>query len=463
MKRGNDISKNWALSPHQYVNLMYHILLGREPDPAGLQSHVDDLERSGDPTQTFRNFLGSAECRRYMTFSRQSSDWTNEIAPRDLSGDFHFNDMLHEQRTGELKRTDGTSGTMLSIGCSNETYFDWIHQNMGKPGVHIGLEYYSPKPGNLPANVRWIANTAGNMADIQSDSVDLIFGGQVVEHLWADELTDFLLECCRVLKDGGRLIFDTPNEKVTRNHGWNHAEHTLEFRPDDARRLLTSLGFEVTKVAGHWLCEDDTGFLRINRIGNDASPSKDERIRLAGDRPEASFNWWIEARYHRGVTPERETVKAIVKDMWMRYGHHIFNRTIVTESAVVFQRGYGRYNRFTTAQEGWSGSLLRASGRALPPGQMRLGVELDAYQLPHSPGYLEVTHPPSGQVLGRRELPAVFEGGVFVVESTQPQTFFDGQFSLVVNGTGKLTARMAFLVDATVYKNELWHMPPGED
>ena len=152
-------------------------------------------------------------------------------------------EIIHQLRTEELRRNEGTEGTLVSIGCMGATYFDWIHENLGYPHKHIGLEYYAPRPDILPPNVVWIANTAGNMADVATGSVDLIFGGQVVEHLWADELVNFFHECCRVLKPGGRLMFDTPNERITSHAGWKHPEHTIEFRPDDARTLLDHLGF----------------------------------------------------------------------------------------------------------------------------------------------------------------------------------------------------------------------------
>lgn len=452
--------KEWAISPKSYIGMLYHVILGRDPDPVGLQQHVNNLLETGDPTIAFRDFVLSPEGKRHISITRGSSDWINDVMRADASDDAGFNDILHKLRTEELKRSEGTAGTLVSIGASNHLYFDWIHETLGKPAAHIGLEYYSPKPAVLPDNVRWIANTAGNMVDVASGSVDLIFGGQVIEHLWADELVSFLHECCRVLRKGGRLIFDTPNEKVTRYSGWTHSEHTLEFRPADGRLLLKSLGFEVTKVVGHWLCEDETGYLRLNRIGNGAVPSTEERIRAGYSDPDRSFNWWIEARYVGGAEPDREITKMIVKDMWERYAHHKFNRTTTTGSDTILTRGQGKFSRFVSSLPEWAGPLLSSSANALPPGRIRVAVELDAYQFAQSPGRLEVRHPQSGRVFGSRSLPAVFDGGLLTVEAEQPTTVFDCELSLMVNGTGPLTARMAFFIEATVFGGEMWNLSP---
>src|SRR3546814_4785394 len=83
-----------------------------------------------------------------------------------------FNEMLHWLRSRELENTQPTPQTMVSVGCSDLGYFNWIEENLGRPKQHIGLEYYRPKPDHLPAGVQWIENTAGNMCDVASETID---------------------------------------------------------------------------------------------------------------------------------------------------------------------------------------------------------------------------------------------------------------------------------------------------
>jgi hypothetical protein len=96
---------------------------------------------------------------------------------------------------------------------------------------------------------------------------------------------------------------------------------------------------------------------------------------------------------------------------------------------------------------GWSGKLLLSSDNALPPGKIRVGVEIEPYDFTQSPGHLEVLQPKSGKILIRKELPPTFIGGIFSVELYIDRTIFGGQFNLVMNGCGNITANMAFCIE----------------
>ena len=75
--------------------------------------------------------------------------------------------MLHELRSAHLRTMPKVTGTMLSAGCAGTWYFNWIRDRAGHTGRHIGIEFYTPKPTDLPGNVEWIANTVGNMAEVK--------------------------------------------------------------------------------------------------------------------------------------------------------------------------------------------------------------------------------------------------------------------------------------------------------
>jgi hypothetical protein len=215
-------------------------------------------------------------------------------------------------------------------------------------------------------------------------------------------------------------MFDTPNERITSHAGWKHPEHTTEFRPDDARTLLDHLGFTVTKLVGHWLCEGEDGFLRINKVSEDGPYPREQRMREGLDNPSASFSWWVEARFDGNAVPDKHLTRRIVENMWRRYGHSNYNRTISTDADFVVQKHSGKEGRFVQVVSGWTGNLVRSTQNALPPGRVRVGVQLEPYDFTTSPGYFEVVHPATGRTFGRSDLPAQFDGGIVTIEVDVP-------------------------------------------
>lgn len=175
---------------------------------------------------------------------------------RSMPPQIDFNELLHGCRSALLRTMPRVSGTMLSAGCAGGWYFDWVAGCTGHTGRHIGIELFSPKPAGLPANVEWIANSVSDMRGVPDSSCELVFSGQNIEHLWPEETLGFLLESWRVLTVEGWLIVDSPNRLLTAPLGWSHPEHTIEFSPQEARRLLELGGFTVNALKGMWLCRD---------------------------------------------------------------------------------------------------------------------------------------------------------------------------------------------------------------
>jgi Methyltransferase domain len=209
-----------------------------------------------------------------------------------------INHTLHDSRSARLRKLPPFSGTMLSAGCAGRWYFDWIAQRTGHTGPHIGIEFYNPKPDDLPDNVDWIANTAGDMNAVADATCEVVFSGQNLEHLWPQDVVGFFLESNRVLKTDGLLVVDSPNRLVTELLVWSHPEHTVEVTPAEARKLAELSGFEVTALKGIWLCRHPgTGrILQLDPAMIDPDFTYIERLLAAEDDPDNSFLWWLEAR-----------------------------------------------------------------------------------------------------------------------------------------------------------------------
>jgi SAM-dependent methyltransferase len=139
------------------------------------------------------------------------------------------NVLLHEERTELLRRMPAGAATILSAGCGGRWYFDWVEQAYGPVAKHLGIEYFSSKPDDLPPYVEWIADTAANMEAVEDSSCDLVLSGQNIEHMWPGDQVGFFLEAARVVKPGGWLVVDAPNRSITKQLVGSHPEHMVEL------------------------------------------------------------------------------------------------------------------------------------------------------------------------------------------------------------------------------------------
>ena len=214
-----------------------------------------------------------------------------------------FSMRLHELRTAELARLPAEASTVLHGGASAGWYFRWFEESYpGVVGRHVGVEAFGEEPEDLPPNVQWLRRTLGDMAPVPTGSIDMVFAGQVIEHLWADDVADFLIESHRVLRPGGLIALDSPNRSVTEAIAWQQPEHTVEFSVDEIEAMMGLAGFEVEELRGVLLGydRDRHTFLALE----DEGMSWEERATLAADRPEESFVWWVLARRVEGPRDE---------------------------------------------------------------------------------------------------------------------------------------------------------------
>ena len=191
------------------------------------------------------------------------------------------------------------------------------------------------------------------MEAVASESCDLVVSGQNVEHLWPDEVADFLVEFARVLRPGGTLCMDSPNRAITEPLQWSHPEHTIELTVPEVRQLLHLSGFEVTKEAGLWLCQDPkTGrILAFDPNVDDPDWTVPERLVSARDKPEQSMLWWVEGR-RSDRAPDRAAVGAVLADIFSRAWPERTQRFLLGPGRKTEQRGDGTWVTVGPREEG---------------------------------------------------------------------------------------------------------------
>jgi hypothetical protein len=252
----------------------------------------------------------------------------SEITKSAPSLDVNY--LLHHSRGALLRGMPPGAQRLLSAGCAGNWYFDWIEETYGRVPEHLGIEYYTPKPDSLPDNVTWISNTASDMSAVSDASCDLVFSGQNLEHLWPEEVSGFLLEAARVLKQGGHLVVDSPNRLLTAPLNWSHPEHTIELTLAEVTALMALAGFDITARHGVWLCRDARTGAVLPFDPNQPTPgwSITERLILARDQPDNSFIWWVEG-VRSARAPDDAATHAIMADLFRKHWPERVQRLLV--------------------------------------------------------------------------------------------------------------------------------------
>ena len=318
-----------------------------------------------------------------------------------------FNELLHELRTIELRRLPVDGGVLLSAGCAGAWYFDWVEECAGPFERHIGVELYSPEPTGLASNVRWIPESAAAMPSVPDGSVDVVFSGQNIEHLWIDGVAGFLAEAHRVLRPSGVLVVDSPNRLVTERLGWVQPHHTIELSPAEAIELFELAGFAARSVRGLWCCRDPRTGRMLDLLPRPSSP-REVLERAAGRRPvEDDFVWWIEAeRVDDRADPAalRRRVGELFAEHWPE---RVMRGATGVDGAVVTRtQGFpvfaGRF-RVTASDPGLTVRLSAADGTELAAGARVVEGALDATEF----GVIAELIDPAGAGAPRRRAPTV--------------------------------------------------------
>jgi len=293
------------------------------------------------------------------------SDTPSSDAAVDLTS------VLHDARTGRVRDLPQDARVILSGGAAGRWYFDWFEHNYaGDISRHIGVEALTPMPDALPGHVEWLSSTLGNLGAIPTGSVDLVFAGEVIEHLWPGDISSFLIEAHRVLAPGGCIALDSPNRSATQAIQWLHPEHTVEFSVDEIAELLELASFDEISIQGLVRAYDAERhrFLKLDEIAQEHVGSE----KNTSVRPEDAFLWWAQAR-RRDADPQVEQLHARVRDLFRRFRS---NRLTQLSSKMAWSADVVHSDRIAVAGDGEAGPLLYGPYLPMPAGAWTATFEL---------------------------------------------------------------------------------------
>lgn len=157
---------------------------------------------------------------------------------------------IHLPRIKKLSKLRGRPLDILDIGCGRAEFLKLMKEN-------------GHKPKGLDLNTMMVKRAQENGFDIveedalsyllkqKSNSLDIISGFHIVEHIPFDELITIFKECHRVLKSGGFTLFETPNPENVTVGSWRFyydPSHLHPLPPDMLAFAMQTAGFEKTEV-----------------------------------------------------------------------------------------------------------------------------------------------------------------------------------------------------------------------
>ena len=238
----------------QQSELIYRFILNRKIDELGTKSCEGRIANG--------NFSALGLIARLM----KSAEFKQPYLKRTPTQQLHGARMAWAAQLPEAK-------LVLDIGGSSPTVPEGALIELGyahKPEKLIIFdkppnEQFWGTPNYSQANTRSFAGGQvqyihGYAEDIlQNDELreqqfDMIYMGQVVEHIFEDKLPNVLLWIKSHLAPGGRFCFDTPNRLITRfetgEDRYIDADHKREYTPEAFTSLLTDAGFEILQQWG---------------------------------------------------------------------------------------------------------------------------------------------------------------------------------------------------------------------
>jgi ubiquinone/menaquinone biosynthesis C-methylase UbiE len=89
--------------------------------------------------------------------------------------------------------------------------------------------------------------------NLESDSIDVVFASNLLEHLHDDELQQTFAEIDRVLKKNGKIILIQPNYYYAYREYWDDYTHVKAFTHTSLADFLKSKNYRIDKVVKRFL------------------------------------------------------------------------------------------------------------------------------------------------------------------------------------------------------------------
>jgi SAM-dependent methyltransferase len=236
-------------SAQDVLDIVYELILAREPDATGTASYLEQL-RNG--TLTPQELAAAAIA---------SGEWWTVSPFPGLARSLHLSRMMFVRSLPAASVILDLGGTSLGnpIGALVLMGYPYVFDDLvvvdlpSEERDALYREVDAPEITQTPLGpVRYRYHSMVDLSDYADNSVDLVYSGQSIEHVTTQAAETVLSEVRRVLRPGGYLGLDTPNARVTRlqQDEFIDPDHEYEYTDAELRTKLSAAGLDVVGAWG---------------------------------------------------------------------------------------------------------------------------------------------------------------------------------------------------------------------
>ena len=139
-----------------------------------------------------------------------------------------------------------TNDTVIDLGCG---YGDFINHVNAKRKIAVDLEDVEPY---LQDDIEFHRSSVESLSFLDADSVNIVFGSNLLEHLDRAQINNTLVEARRILKPTGKIILIQPNFRLCYKNYFDDYTHQTIFTDESLCGLLMSHDYSIVlKKAGY--------------------------------------------------------------------------------------------------------------------------------------------------------------------------------------------------------------------
>jgi SAM-dependent methyltransferase len=148
-----------------------------------------------------------------------------------------------------FQRYVGVTDTVLDLACGTGEFINNIQAKK-----RIGVDLRTDSKALLDLDVRFVQSSATDLVDITSNSVDVVFTSNFLEHLHSkSDVLTVMAEVMRILRPGGRFLIMGPNIRYVGGAYWDFFDHHLPLTELSVAEALVSSGFRVEESIARFL------------------------------------------------------------------------------------------------------------------------------------------------------------------------------------------------------------------